>query len=367
MNKRRFLKSRLPVLAAFAASAALTALYLTWRGVESADVAYVCVLIAFFASVCLAADYIRHAPLYKEFRGRTGALDDALLIQSPVTAEEAELVRLLHDGHRAFVSELAEARRNYERHLEYVRLWIHQMKTPLSVISLSLEQTPDWARPEETAAWIDSLREETERLAEGLDTMLHAARLGRPETDLAVRRTDLVALARECIADRKTAFIRAGIAPRLEAEAPRIEAETDAKWIKFVIHQLLSNAIKYSALSGRTRPVVRVAVAREPSGARLTVADEGIGIPPEDVPRVFEPFFTGENGRKTREATGMGLYLVKQVLDRLGHRIELVSRPGEGTTVTVRFETRSIVLSADLSRGGHDADHSASSAHLARL
>jgi len=350
VSKRRFLQSRLPVLAAFAAAAVSSALYLTWRGVGRADVVYVCALIGFFAATCLAADYFRHLPLYREFRFRTGALDDALRVRSPVTAEEAELVRRLHDAHRAFFTELAETRRGHERHLEYVQLWVHQMKTPLSVISLSLEQTPDWSRPEEAAAWLDSLREETERLADGLDAMLHAARLGRPETDLAVRRTDLVALARACIAERKTAFIRSGVAPRLEADAPRIEAETDPKWIRFVLHQLLSNAIKYSALAGRTRPVVRVAVAREPSGARLTVADEGIGIPPEDVPRVFEPFFTGENGRKTREATGMGLYLAKQVLDRLGHRIELVSRPGEGTTVTVRFETRSIAATDDICR-----------------
>jgi signal transduction histidine kinase len=60
------------------------------------------------------------------------------------------------------------------------------------------------------------------------------------------------------------------------------------------------------------------------------------------LPRIFEPFFTGENGRLTKEASGMGLYLVKQTLDRLGHRLEVASRPGEGTAATIVFETRSL-------------------------
>ena len=110
--------------------------------------------------------------------------------------------------------------------------------------------------------------------------------------------------------------------------------DSDAKWLHFMLNQLLSNAIKYSSGSQQKILFSSQVEGRE---ARLTVRDYGVGIPASDLKRVFQPFYTGENGRKFRESTGMGLYLVKEICIRLGHRVEIESKVGEGTAVTLIF------------------------------
>jgi signal transduction histidine kinase len=105
-----------------------------------------------------------------------------------------------------------------------------------------------------------------------------------------------------------------------------------------MLNQLLSNAIKYSA--GTNTKIRFTAREAEADEVHLSIQDSGIGIPEADLKRVFRPFYTGENGRKYRESTGMGLYLVQEICQRLGHRVELVSQEGAGTTVTLIFAPR---------------------------
>ena len=117
---------------------------------------------------------------------------------------------------------------------------------------------------------------------------------------------------------------------------------TDEKWNAFAIDQVVANALEYASQAGKPHQRLKFCLSRRPPGAgapaiRLTIADEGPGIPPQDLPRIFEPFFTGENGRRYADATGIGLYLVKQVLDRLGHQIAVHSVEGQGTAVTLTY------------------------------
>lgn len=166
------------------------------------------------------------------------------------------------------------------------------------------------------------------------------------ENDLHIRKIDLAGLLRQCINERKTAFIRNGVFPKLQVETSKTHVESDEKWLRFTVHQLISNALKYTkSENGKSHLVLSVRSERQT--VLLEIRDDGIGIPPEDLPRIFEPFFTGENGRRTKEASGMGLYLVKQALNRLGHRIEAHSRPGEGTRFVIRFAGSSITRLED--------------------
>ncbi|MDZ4957196.1 sensor histidine kinase, partial [Clostridium perfringens] len=113
------------------------------------------------------------------------------------------------------------------------------------------------------------------------------------------------------------------------------EIYSDAKWIKFILEQLIVNGIIYS--KGVGKELIRRA-DEDAEFVRLNVIDEGIGINKIDIKRVFDPFFTGENGRKFGESTGMGLYIVKKVCDKLDHKVVIGSKIGCGTTVTVMFK-----------------------------
>lgn len=109
---------------------------------------------------------------------------------------------------------------------------------------------------------------------------------------------------------------------------------TDAKWVSFIFKQLVSNAIKYTAPEGR----ISVTIARTKEGAWLELEDSGMGIPQEDLRRIFDKGFTGENGRKSEQhSTGLGLYLAKNLADKLGHQLIVESVQGEGTTMRILF------------------------------
>ncbi len=380
-----FVADRLPyVLAFFAAlGLALAVFYLeqALAGVSlPLDLPYIGLLAALAFGLGLLYDYGRQRRFRKRLEAlRAGPPLEAFAALSGAVTQEQHLVQeVIRAQHRAYLDELAAHRARQEQDFLFLNRWAHQMKTPLSVIDLTLEAEEKAGRlPPEVLA---DLREESDKLADGLELLLSSIRLGDFRADFVVRRTDLTGTARRAINNYRRAFIRRHVYPVLEAPADPVWVETDEKWLSFILGQLLSNAVKYSAVarqpvpgeapppavadaSAATAPAetpdvtapgevpasvvpalaprVTVRVIREPGACRVEVADQGVGIPPEDLGRVFDPFFTGANGRLYPEATGMGLYLARTVADRLGHRLSIVSERGRGTTaaVVIRTET----------------------------
>lgn len=215
------------------------------------------------------------------------------------------------------------ARQN--RHLQFMNQWVHQMKTPLSVMHLLLQE------PEELDK--ASIREEVDRLRAGLDTVLMNARLDTFEQDLQIEQVSLKALVGEMATEHKRLFISRRVYPEIDIDERYLVA-TDRKWLKFMIGQLLTNAVKYTF---ETNKKIYVSADCFEGTITLSIRDEGIGIPPADLPRVTKAFFTGENGRLSGESTGMGLYLAQEICSRLGHELRIESIQGKGTTVSIVF------------------------------
>ncbi|MDE5746762.1 MAG: sensor histidine kinase, partial [Acetatifactor sp.] len=158
-----------------------------------------------------------------------------------------------------------------------------------------------------------------------VDMVLTYLRLGSRETDYVFTHVNLDKLLRECIRKYAGQFIRRHLT--LDYRGVDCQVLTDEKWLSFVVEQVLSNALKYTR-SGS------VSIYLEPP-CILCIRDTGIGIAPEDLPRIFEKGYTGYNGRSDKKATGLGLYLCKQICERLMHTITVRSVPGEGTTVCI--------------------------------
>ena len=297
----------------------------------------------------LGLDYMRQRYYFKQMKealARTGELQAAVVIQSATTAEQKQVAELLQEQHSAYLNELNRYRRQQELHNHFVMQWVHHMKTPLSIMDLHIQDLKE-AQQFNTAAHTtdmlqelgSSLQEETERLSSGLDMMLQTARLEKFELDVHIRSVPIHELSRKAVNAHKRLCIRHSIFPRVEGEA---WAETDEKWIHFVLNQLISNAIKYSkSKPGGKQLLIRLEALNDGS-SRLELTDEGIGIALHELPRVFDPFFTGENGRMSGESTGMGLYLAKQVCAKLRHTLTLSSELGSGTTAELHFQTRGI-------------------------
>ena len=199
--------------------------------------------------------------------------------------------------------------------IEYYTIWVHQIKTPISAMRLQLQGQESESSRE--------LLEELQRIEQYVEMVLTYLRLDSGSTDYVLKKYDLDAIVRQAVRKYASQFIRKKI--RLNYEPLSCEVLTDEKWLLFVIEQILSNALKYTR-SGE------IFITLE-APKTLCIRDTGIGIAPEDLPRIFEKGYTGLNGRRTRKTTGIGLYLCHEILTRLGHTIAITSQPGQGTQV----------------------------------
>lgn len=237
--------------------------------------------------------------------------------ESPLEADYQTLLTAVC-AHRAALSAKNESR--YQDLTEYFTLWAHQIKTPIAAMQLLLQQN--------TSAHSRELSAELFKIEQYVEMVLSYLRLGSDSTDYLFRRCCLDDIMRACLRKYARLFILKKIS--LSFQKTQLSVLTDEKWLAFVIEQLLSNALKYTPEGGLIRILK--------DGPCLVIADNGIGIRGEDLPRVFEKGFTGYNGRAGKKSTGIGLYLCRRIMDQLNHTLTITSVPGSGTRVYLNFE-----------------------------
>lgn len=344
MTWRKFLRDRYATLVVLLLALALLSLVVRldlWQqdgDVSQATWLYGGLLVAVLLVAALLLDWQRQRNYFQEL-SRLQAdteLAGAALVQSAVTGEQRCVQSLLQQLYHRWQGQLSSYRQQQELQTVFQNRWVHQMKTPLSVIDLLLQQAERGEiAPTELCS---SLREERDKLAAGLEMMLHNARLGQFSLDFVIAPVDLVELSRQVINEQKGLFIRAGVYPKLQG-VERATVETDGKWLAVALSQIVANAIKYSRPEQPASRVVTLEILPTGHGYRLTVADQGVGIPPEDLGLIWQAFYTGQNGRRYPQATGMGLFLTKTICQRLGHPLAVESTVGRGSTFSIEFRT----------------------------
>lgn len=315
--------------------------------VPYADVGYACLLAMVMLSVHLVVEYCLRHRAYRAAQMLWKNLQSGQLGEIPTsgTYEQRFWIRLLRRVQGAHLERLAEVDERRQFYEIFLTRFAHQMKTPLTVIRFLEEELKRVLReipePAHGMALVDNLAEERERLDASLNLILQTARLTSFSFDARIEPVDIIALLREAVNEHKTAWIRHALYPQIIGPDTQVTVPTDRKWLRFICDQLLRNALQYGVKPGATRPTpLRIEVKTYPGCVTISFTDQGIGIPERDLPHIFDPFFTGTNGRTYSRATGMGLYLVKQVCARLGHRLEVISKENQGTTFTLILETR---------------------------
>ena len=240
--------------------------------------------------------------------------DELPAAQSPQEQAYQALLLALHADRQKLKSNM-NAR--YHDMTEYYTVWAHQIKTPIAAIRLALqnEDTPLSRR----------LTGEVGRVEQYVQMALTYLRLGSDSSDYVIRSCALDDIVRPAVRRFAGEFIQRKI--QLNYQMLNYTVITDEKWLSFVVEQVLSNALKYT-------PQGSVSIYMEPEGV-LCIRDTGIGIAPEDLPRVFEKGYTGYNGRSHRKASGLGLYLCREILTRLGHSVSAESQVDHGTTIRI--------------------------------
>lgn len=211
-----------------------------------------------------------------------------------------------------------DMQRRYGDMVDYYTVWAHQIKTPIASMRLTLQSQDSTVARQQL--------EELMRIEQYVEMVLAFLRLDSESTDYLFREYELDGIVRGAVRKFSTQFIRRHMA--LHYQPLEVRVLTDEKWLAFVVEQVLSNALKYTPDGGE------VWVELE-GPATLCIRDNGMGIAPEDLPRIFQKGYTGYHGRRDKKASGLGLYLCQRICTNLGHTITAQSAPGEGTTIRI--------------------------------
>lgn len=252
----------------------------------------------------------------------------ALLLPKPETKTEALYQELIEQLKNHLASEKERTKAESIKTNAYYTLWSHQIKTPIAAIRLFLQEEPIKK---------GALELELLKVEQYVDMALQYQRLDNGSKDLRIASYQLENMIKQVIKKIAPLFIYKKI--RLDFKDCNCMVITDEKWTCFVIEQILTNAIKYTPEGGCISLYMD-----DKNSSCLVVRDTGIGILPQDLPRIFEWGYTGYNGRIKKHSTGIGLFLCRQVTDLLGHTISIESVIQVGTTVFLDFSHKPMHL-----------------------
>ena len=281
------------------------------------------VLLLAFTAADIARTKKKHTEL-ERIRGFDARLADSFPKAGGIVERDyQEIIHLMREQHEAAEEKSEQSLREM---MDYYTVWVHQIKTPIASMRLAL-QNIDTAQSRQ-------LLSELGRIERYVEMVLTFLRLGSDSTDYVIKEHELDDIVRGAVKKLAGDFINKRI--KLEYTELNATVLTDEKWLAFVIEQVLSNALKYT-------PEGTVSVYLE-SPKTLCIRDTGIGIEPEDLPRVFENGYTGYNGRSDKKASGIGLYLCRRVCDKLGHTISAESKAGEGTVIRIGLDRKKLEI-----------------------
>jgi len=318
-----FLARRWAGLLLFLAFAGIFALVFSLYDLELEAVLYAGGLCLLLLLAVLAADFCRSLARrrrYEEIFRNLPLLPEEL--PAARTLEEADLQEILKELGRRMEAALTEWENWRQESMDYYTTWVHQIKTPISVMRMTLEGE-DTEEHRELSA-------ELFRIEQYVEMVLSYLRLDSDSSDYVFQEYDLDSIIRQAVHKYAPLFVRKKL--RLSYEPVNVKVLTDEKWLLFILEQILSNSIKYTQEGS-------VSITLTPDKV-LNISDTGIGIAPEDLPRIFERGFTGYNGRSDKKSTGLGLYLCKKAAGRLSHKISVQSKPGAGTVVSIDLDTK---------------------------
>lgn len=278
----------------------------------------------------LIVDYIRKKTFYNNFKCKLDSLDQKYLIvemlQDVYFLEGRILTDALYEIDKSMIEKINEYKMQVKDFKEYVELWIHEVKLPVASLTLMVHNQ----KGEQSKKLLSQLT----RLDNYLEQILYYVRSENAEKDYLITKVNLSKVISNVALKNKDMLLAKGI--DFVVSDVDIEVLTDSKWLEFIINQIVDNSIKYSK---EKNAYIKIVAKEESEVIGLIIYDNGKGISKSDLPRVFDKTFTGTNGRsKSAKSTGMGLYLCRELCNKLGHKIQIISEEGKYTKVTILFD-----------------------------
>ena len=330
MTLWEFLSDRLDRILIQAVCAAVAAFFLRATGTQSGVLAVLLLALLLVFAAAQLSDFLRQRARLRELESILEGLDQKYLfaecVPTPRSLYERRLFELTRRAGRDMTGAVSDARAAQREYREYVEGWVHEIKTPITAARLICQKLDGDTR-RRLICELDQVQAHVERA-------LFYARAESPERDCVIRQTQLSQLVAQAVGEHRALLIQSGV--RVETDGLDRSVYTDGKWAAFILGQLLQNAARYRSED----PVITISARPLGRQVQLTVADNGLGIPAQELPRVFDRGFTGSNGRARGGSTGIGLYLCKKLAGFLELGLEITSEEGRGTTVTLTFPAK---------------------------
>ena len=329
MKLRDFLKDRVFVYILFVITFAVMLMFLTAFHIQTELIVILSVIVGIFVITAEAWEFFRKKNFYKDLISKLDGLDRKYLISEMLTLPpfyEGRLIcEVLHEANRSMCESVAEYRRNASDFREFIEMWVHEIKLPVSSLLLMMHNH----KSEFGGKALEQLR----RIDGYTDTVLYYARSENAEKDYLIKETSLKRTVSNAAVKNREDLLLHNV--QLQTERLGVSIMTDSKWLEFILGQLFANSIKF--FSEQREAMITIWAEEFSDRSVLHFRDNGIGIPESDLPYIFEKSFTGENGRTHAKSTGMGLYIVKSLCRRLGHDIDVKSVTDEFTEFAITF------------------------------
>ena len=306
--------------------------------VDTYAIVFISILNLIGVFSCYIYDYFNRKKYYDNLFKNLDGLDKkyfiAEILESGDFIESNIIYSVLEECTKSMKDEVADLKRNINDYKEYIETWVHEIKTPIASARLILENDEGYINK--------SVLEEIEKVEGFIEQVLFYARSSTVERDYIIKKIPLKNSINSVI--RKNASILIEKRVKIQLEDIEKKVYCDSKWIEFILQQIISNSVKYM---DKDEKYIKIRCLEKDKNIILKILDNGIRISEKSIEKVFEKGYTGENGRKYNNSTGMGLYLCKKLCLKLGLGISIKSKLGVGTEVTIVFPINNYNLAED--------------------
>ncbi|MDB1922759.1 sensor histidine kinase [Clostridium tertium] len=280
-------------------------------------------------------DYLNKKKYYDELISNLDVLDKKYLISEILEEgsflDSKILYYAIKEAAKSMNDEIASLKISNNEYREYIELWVHEIKTPISSCKLLIENNK--------SELTKSIDEEIDKVENYIEQVLFYTRSNALEKDYIIKELNLKNSVNKVIKRNANILIERKI--KIETKDLDVTVYSDSKWIEFIINQIVSNSIKYI---GSNECKIKFYTNKLGENIVLHIEDTGIGMNESDVSKAFEKGYTGENGRKFGKSTGIGLYLCKKLIMKLGLGINLTSEQNGGTKVSITFPINRMMI-----------------------
>lgn len=319
--------NKIILLVCFASSLFFSVILISF-GVGVAEVFLLWVCFAIILFLTMLCSYLKQRKRMKHLLSNFDSLDQKYLIaeiaDKPETKLEKVYFRLLKIALKDMTDEVAGVRRQNAEYKDFIEQWIHEIKVPITGVQLLCENNK--------TEIMRKIIAQTELMEQSIEKVLFYARLGSVEKDYLIKEISLKQCVLEVLSRNKQFLIHNRVCVHTDSISDFVYS--DSKWLGFIINQIIFNSIKYCS---DKPPIIQIKSKDMGDYVTLSITDNGIGIKPSEVNRVFDKGFVGSNGRMRKKSTGIGLYLCDQLCLKLGIGIDIESEVGCYTTVLLHF------------------------------